>query len=779
MKINNIIIRSGTLIPGIAVVVAMVYSSSLFAQVSGGEKKKSSSRLIEEVMVTAQKREEDQQDVAIAISAFSGDRLEAQGVETTIDLQLITPGLTMTTTAGFTLVYLRGIGSSAFISSFDPSVATYVDGIYVPMQQGAVTDLAGIERVEVLKGPQGTLFGRNSTGGAISITSKTPGDELEVSLSADLANYNSEKYKFYVAGPLTDTISGSVSGVRSEADSYYTLVDNQGNERDELQGEYTEGARVRLRWSPLDWLEMNVAGYKVDFGSGLAMLEANNTPSIVGTALGAQPADDYETNVSSPPRALSSVTTKYFDLFAEFPLFDVKMIYGDQNVQTDEIVWDFDGGNVDALSFSTFNLPNKLETLELQFLSNESSPSWMTWVGGLYFLKQHSGYDPFILTALGAGGERPGGALLGLVPQEVVDIALATVPLLGDVPLLAGPGVKLNLYGMLKTTSNSIFAQGSFDITDGLTITAGGRYQEEERILTKQHVSLPNADGGETIIFPYDEPDVQEKSFAPKISLEYRMLDDLLFYATWTRGYKSGSYNVLSIYNPPQYVHPEIVTSKEFGGKTEFFDGGMRLNFAVFDQEVENLQELSISVLQGGVLSAENAASANSRGFEFDAVLVPFSNNVGFAVTVSGTYLEPYYTEYPNATGFDDVTGLPFNDGDFTGNQITRVPKKTAAISMSQFIEFQNFELELGVDGYYNSGMYFHAQNPESSYQESYSLISARVGLHYVPLGLRVTAYGQNITDEAYISDSSTVDVGVKERLGPPLEYGIKFSFEY
>ena len=299
-----------------------------------------------------------------------------------------------------------------------------------------------------------------------------------------------------------------------------------------------------------------------------------------------------------------------------------------------------------------------------------------------------------------------------MVPQEVVDIALATVPLLGDVPLLAGPGVKLNLYGMLKTTSNSIFAQGSFDITDGLTITAGGRYQEEERILTKQHVSLPNADGGETIIFPYDEPDVQEKSFAPKISLEYRMLDDLLFYATWTRGYKSGSYNVLSIYNPPQYVHPEIVTSKEFGGKTEFFDGGMRLNFAVFDQEIENLQELSISVLQGGVLSAENAASANSRGFEFDAVLVPFSNNVGFAVTVSGTYLEPYYTEYPNATGFDDVTGLPFNDGDFTGNQITRVPKKTAAISMSQFIEFQNFELELGVDGYYNSGMYFHAQNP-------------------------------------------------------------------
>ena len=157
-KVNNIISKSSKLIPGIAVAATIVYSASSFSQVADGEKKRSSSRLIEEVMVTAQKREENQQDVAIAISAFSGDRLEAQGVETTIDLQLVTPSLTMTTTAGFTLIYLRGIGSSAFISSFDPSVATYVDGIYVPMQQGAVTDLAGIERVEVLKGPQGTLF---------------------------------------------------------------------------------------------------------------------------------------------------------------------------------------------------------------------------------------------------------------------------------------------------------------------------------------------------------------------------------------------------------------------------------------------------------------------------------------------------------------------------------------------------------------------------------------------------------------------------------------------
>ncbi|AMO70053.1 TonB-dependent receptor [Zhongshania aliphaticivorans] len=778
-KVNNIISKSSKLIPGIAVAATIVYSASSFSQVADGEKKRSSSRLIEEVMVTAQKREENQQDVAIAISAFSGDRLEAQGVETTIDLQLVTPSLTMTSTAGFTLIYLRGIGSSAFISSFDPSVATYVDGIYVPMQQGAVTDLAGIERVEVLKGPQGTLFGRNSTGGAISITSKTPGDELEANLSADIANYDSEKYKFYVAGPITDTISGSVSGVKSVADSYYTLVDNEGNERDGLQGESTEGARLRFRWSPSDWFEMNVAGYKIDFGSGMAMLEANNSPSAIGTAAGAQPADDYETNVSSPPRALSSVTTKYLDLFAELPLFDLKMIYGDQDVQTDEIVWDFDGGNVDALSFTTFNLPNQLETLELQFLSNESTPSWMSWVAGLYFLKQHSGYDPFILTAAGAGGERPGGALLGLVSQETLNIALAAAPQLGGVPLLAGPGLKLNLFGVMDTTSNSIFAQGSFDITDGLSVTVGGRYQEEERILVKQHVSAPNADGGETIIFQYDEPNVQETNFAPKISLEYRALDNLLFYTTWTRGYKSGSYNVLSIYNPPQYVRPEVVTSKEFGGKTEFFDGGMRLNFAVFDTTIENLQELSISVLQGGVLSAENAATANSRGFEFDAVLVPFSNNVGFAVTVSGTYLEPFYEDYPNATGFDDTTGFPYNDGDFSGNQIARVPKKTAAISLSQLIEFQDSELEIGVDGYYNSGMYFHPQNSDSSYQEAYSIVSARIGFFYIPWGLRLTAYGQNITDEAYVSDSSTIDVGTKVRFGPPLEYGLKLSFDY
>src|SRR5690606_32065465 len=151
------------------------------------------------------------QDVPVAVAAFSAGQLEALGVNNTKDLSRITPGLQLTEFAGFTLVYLRGVGADSFLPYADPSVATYVDGLYIPAQQGLVNSFGGIDRVEVLKGPQGTLFGRNSTGGAINVITKTPGQDTEISAQAEVGNFKSRKAQIYASLPLFDTLAASIS----------------------------------------------------------------------------------------------------------------------------------------------------------------------------------------------------------------------------------------------------------------------------------------------------------------------------------------------------------------------------------------------------------------------------------------------------------------------------------------------------------------------------------------------------------------------------------------
>ena len=183
----------------VAVATLPLFATATYAQDGSGTKAKRSNRLLEEVVVTAQKREEDSQDVPIAIQAFSGDKLDAFNIEDTADLQRITPGLTFTYTYGYTLIYLRGVGSDAFLPNADPSVATYIDGINIPASQGKQDTLGPVKRVEVLKGPQGTLFGRNATAGAISIvTEDPPVDEIVGNVKYAMGNYGSEEYQAYL-----------------------------------------------------------------------------------------------------------------------------------------------------------------------------------------------------------------------------------------------------------------------------------------------------------------------------------------------------------------------------------------------------------------------------------------------------------------------------------------------------------------------------------------------------------------------------------------------------
>jgi len=218
------------------------------------------SRLIEEIVVTAQKREEAIHDVPISIQAFTADKLDVLGVRDVQNLPLITPGLTVTTQVAYTSTYIRGVGSDAFLLA-DPSVATYYDGIYQPFPNGLVQDFGAIERVEVLKGPQGTLFGRNAVGGAINIINRAPNlDEFELSIQTSYETHSMSKTRGYVSIPLFGMAAISLSGVYNDGE-YHVDGTAAGKPLPNIRA---KGGRVQLRVQPAEWMELQLTGFKVE-----------------------------------------------------------------------------------------------------------------------------------------------------------------------------------------------------------------------------------------------------------------------------------------------------------------------------------------------------------------------------------------------------------------------------------------------------------------------------------------------------------------------------------
>jgi iron complex outermembrane receptor protein len=728
--------------------------------------------VIQEIVVTAQKREENLQDVPIAISAFSAEQLEAQGTETTKNLAQLTPGLTITELAGYTFIYLRGVGSDAFVASADPSVASYVDGIYVPIGHGFAQELGGVERVEVLKGPQGTLFGRNSTGGAINVTTKKPGRELEGSVGLSYAEFETYSAKAYVSIPLSDSFAFSVSGLLRGAESYY----DRGGPRAErgIDDDRIKGFRVRARWNPSDTTELLLTGQRVDITAPGSLVSANRRPSeLVGTALFIRPTtEDFLTEGDSDSLNQAYQTAVYGQFTWELPGFDIKLLGSDLLNDATALKTDFDGSPIPLISFFSGHEFTDIQTGELQLLSNADSwgSDWLTWVGGFFYLQSNAGFDPVQLEIANSVVQLPTDELFDLIPEGLRDL-LPPIPLPNE--------ISLYLEGLIETESKSGFAQATADLTDWFSLTLGGRYQSETREQTRSTVNLLNSEGGLTRLISFRPQKSTEKNFSPKVSLDFRPMDDVLVYTSWARGFKSHTYNIINIYTPPDYVKPEELTSYELGVKSTLF-GNLRVNAAVFQNETKNLQSSFISLLAGGAVRLENAGKARSRGAELDVLWLPLPEiDPGLTLTFGAAYLDAIYTSFKDGSGFNETTGLLESHQDYSGNRITRTPEWTGNLGISQTIETGSGQIELGADAYYSDSYYFLPQNGDRSYEPSYSLLSARIGYRYEPWDLRLTVFGSNLTDERYNIAQFHTDFGRNDTMGPPRMFGARLQWEF
>ncbi|USA42774.1 TonB-dependent receptor [Spongiibacter taiwanensis] len=735
-------------------------------------KAKPANRLIEEVVVLAQKREENIQDVPISLAAFSAQALDAKGIDDPVGLAQFTPGLTYGQSVNFAVVYIRGVGTDAFLPDSDPSVATYIDGIYYPFANGQAQAFGAVERVEVLKGPQGTLFGRNSTGGAINIITKSPGIEPEASAQLIKSRFDTLKQRYYLSYPVGDMLASSVSYVRSTADQYYKGTRGDGNGGTTgFPQENTDGYRYKLRFSPTDNIDLNLAYIDYQqYGLGSTVMP-NTAPSLLAQALQVEAETrDYHANVDVASYFSLDNQVLYGQFEWRLPWFDLKLLASDQDISTDN-VYDQDGSDAPFITFDAKGQFADVTTQEIQLVSNDSAPDWLEWIVGAYHLEQESGF-PLNRLSL-ASLDISDNELYGIpLPSQLIDV-------LADfgVP----DGLSVGLVSLLGTESTAYFAQSTVHLNDSFSLTLGGRYQEERRYVIESSIGAVNLDGSRTDALFFSTPEKETSNFSPKVSLAYNPADDLMIYGSYTIGFKSGTFNTTNIYDEPEYVDPEEVTSIELGVKSQWLDRSLTLNGALFENTIDDLQVQFVSLISGGAVSLENAGSAQIRGAEVDSQWLPApERNPGLVITLSAAYLDSEYTDYKNASGFDETTGLyNMGFGDFTGNRVVRTPEWTTNLGANQVVALGDTgELEFAASAYYSSGLYFLAQNSSVSYQESYTVVDASVSFLHYASNIRATVFGKNMTDEHYATSQIHGDAGRVEYLAPPPVYGIRLNWE-
>lgn len=759
------------------------------------EKPRRTSRALEEVVVTAQKREENANDVPISIQAFSPDQLEALGVQNTTDLMKVTPGLDMGTQAGdFTSVFMRGIGSEAWLTS-DPSVATYIDGVYYPFAPSVAQNLKGTERVEVLKGPQGTLFGRNAVGGAINVILKKPDFEdtwTELSVATTKAeDRDTYEVGMFVNVPLTDTIAINFAGAFTQDEKVYS--DDSTIAGKPVPADKLFSGRAMLRWQPNEWLDQRVTiqGAKRD---GTSTLAANIDPTPLGTAVGVdgERGRNYEVHPDLPSYGhlqsfvISSQTEMYFDKL------DVKFLASHQ-AHSNPYNYDYDGTEFPGASFIVHRHEADIDEAEIQLLSNEGTPfsDWLTLTAGAFYFKKEQGFDPVELTVGGADLTNLDGAL-GNPGGLLGDLVDTLSPVLSDVL----SGVKIPVYalsnvGLVEGESWSVFMQATAQVTEWMAVTLGGRYQDEYVGVAESRTSARVLNGDEVLLFdwkqardesnePYPLGD-RTKAFTPKVSFDFTPFEDgTLIYASYQEAIKAHAYNAFAFYLNPAYVPAEETTAYEVGIKTTLFDDTVQVNLAAFRYELQNLQSQSISLTNGGALSLDSAGNSESDGWEFDikADIFPsiFGNLVG---TINGTFLDAVYTEYIDGAGHDPETGVFTQNNDFTGNRVTRTPEFSGSASLSNTWFVPGGPLEATVSYYYNDGFFYAATNDPRFSQPKYDLWGAHLSYLLEDANLRVTLSGQNLKDEFYTAGMLKLDFGALASLGARRTIGLKVDYEF
>lgn len=835
---------------------------------------------IGEIVVTAQKRAENVQDVPIAISAFTSEALQERAVSSVASLSAIAPNVNLDAGTPFSgspsvlSAYIRGIGSDDFAFNIDPGVGIYLDGVYLARTVGANQDLMDVERVEVLKGPQGTLFGRNTIGGAISIVTRDPGREFRVRGDLTTGSYNLFKARGSVDLPITENLGSIVSfGVqtrdghlkripypdeRANNAPSYTAFSAAGYDSASREGVADNwNLRGKLKWNDGGPLRLTLAGdYSRDKGTtankllGTAEFVPGNfvgTANLPGTAFdpagttGFLFAGLYNFCIGSTSseiaarnaQALCGVAGTQFNPQYQLSSYASANVDGDPT--NDRLPWDSRYVLADKdKSYATGNSYSHLEnwglggTLEYDLtdsltLKSITAYRELSWNAGLdadgsplnflqlsFTMNQWQFSQEFQL--LGNALDKKLNYVLGAYYfKEAGD--------LHDYVTFAEGLIQVDGPNDLKTKNYAFFGQIDYRPIDLIGITIGGRYTREKKQFEGGQQELngfnyklfgcaapdgtiapfgdfplapPVAAGGPPCFAALEYPDatnpvrvyvpgVNRKSFSnfsPKIGVQVHPDDDVMLYASWSKGYKTGGWTT-RLTNPQGAVAPDFdeekATTWEIGVKSTLLDRRLQLNAAAFTTDYNGIQ-LNIQV--GTSPTIANAGNARIKGFELEAVAAPVD---GLTINAALGYIDAYYTDV--STAALAVGGVnAFQAGTLVGGDLPKTPKWKTSISPRYEARLGNGgSLVLLADWSHTSGAWNDTQRTYLLYRPSTDLVNASISYREPDGRWSLTVGGTNLTKERYLTSggSNIADGTIFGTYNRPREWYARLGFEF
>ena len=719
-----------------------------------------SSALLEEVVVTAQRRAESVQDVPIAINAFSEEQLKAVGIDSTLDLQLKVPGLHLEPLAGHGFAYVRGVGTDTLTPGLEPTTAVHIDGVYLPRLTSIINDFYDPERVEVIKGPQGTLFGRNATGGVIHFLSRKPENELGGYIDVGGGNEGTVRVEGALNAPISERAALRIAGLFHDNNGY---TDNSYTGKGEDTTD-VKSIRTQLLFQATDDVSIRLFGDYTDDQS------SRGTASHVSPPLTDNPYVAF-----SGGTVLPDIRDTYRDVTANNETeawgIGAEITWNLGNVEIKSLTSyredenryqvDFDLTEINAGGFNDPITESEFFQQEFQMSSTGDGP--LNWVIGAFLFDDEALHDyPFPFSF----GQFVTGPTVGGTYDTVF----------------------IHGFSNLDTFAWALFGQASYRLNDHLRAHVGIRYSDEEKeidfesysflpispaLTGPEYVAGRPAPSGMPAVTYQDETD--SDSVTPRFGIDFILNENVMFYFGATRGFKSGGYNTVLFGPVPEAVKPETIWSFEGGFKSTLADGKLRLNASAFYYDYKDIhQNVDLADNAQGYANVRNAGDAEVFGIEADMV---FALTDRFVVDGMFSYLD---TELKDLMAPD--LNVPQNPSiDQTGNPLPRAPEFTVGFGAAYTMPIQPGEVTLRGDYYYmDDERYWSVFKDPLNSGDSYTRVNARLQFDHNSGKWSIAAYARNMFDEDAESNGfRSTTFGNLRTYQPPRTWGVNVRYNF
>jgi len=718
-----------------ALAIGLCASGSAFAQDTDDQSSGQDEENI--IVVTALKRSENLQDIPAAISAIGSDQLAARGIVNVEDLTAAIPSVNFGEHAGTTLISIRGVGSTVDSGVTEPTVATYVDGVFMPRATMGYLRAVDLDRIEVLRGPQGTLYGRNATGGAINFVSAAPTTTFTGAINLSAGSRKAFGVSGFVSGPLSDVISVRLSGGHEEDDGFVDYLPNRGRIGN-TNVEYVRGA---IRFEPSSDLTFDLSARYEKLEGANAYQQAFTPPalpspsSIVPNEIyGDSP---YNTNVET----LVLAGTLNWDISDSVSIKSVTS-YVDHKSSVD---FDADATDFPGLYVTDFSRPSESYGQELNLIGDNGP---LKWIFGAYYFHEK------------AGNALPLGIAAGFAPGFMVPA-----------------GTYLTQSVDTKTESFAVFGDATYSISDTLRLNLGLRYNHETKDFG-QDLFLLLPDSTRVSLATNVLTSTKSDKVLPKVNLQFDLSDNVNAYAQWSKGFKSGGQNLPGgggeNLGPGGFYLPENLDAYEVGIKTQSPDRRLTANFAAFYYDYRNLQ-LTITVPPSTTL-VQNAP-AEVYGLEGE---IAFQATDAFRIDASANILR---ARFKNFLVFDDAQpALGIQNLD--GRSLPHAPDFTGNIGAQYRLEMGEGLLSsvtLRGDLYYSSRVVLRYFGTDNESQAGYVLGNLSVTFGAADDKATLRLFVDNVGDKAYRQNSTYLGAfgAYYGNYGKPRTFGASLSYRF